>query len=423
MVKKKPQKPDNKRKNPSDDLSSNRRCVVRVEEIKFNHDSSSHTMDAINIRKNYVEEVIVPEWRRRQTRRPEQSLAAYTILDIDKNRVTIKVRFSVTPPNCTRVDIKAQGGGILGDVKPMTVNFGFGISSPEYIEIKLDRNGIKDAGVNFHDIEWQWMYRHVGRKKWYRMDRTRHRIYTVLKEPVAPWKQSPYPDTQNPWSEVLDFSCEWARGTNSLDAAAAAITTKVNLPTGEFEYDNSMGAWHYSTIRALDPSGEGGLPYSDDFYCTRYIERLKGGWGHGNLVNCTDCACMVTTFSNIVGCELWESRMEKDFHLNEIISIGSSIWGKPFPRGVSPGMFSYHEVAWKGSAELHDNIFDACLKVNGNEKDGKRTPDPEKKIPSLPLDMPFSNPGSFDYREKLVAPHTIGDCLPQPTKKTRRPVV
>ncbi|MDQ3869801.1 MAG: hypothetical protein M3250_09650, partial [Thermoproteota archaeon] len=143
--------------NHSDDLSSNRRCVVRVEEIKFNHDPSSHTNDALNIRKNYVEEVIVPEWRRRQTRRPEQSPAVYSISDIDKNRVTIKVRLSVTPPNCRRAEIKAQGGGILGDVKPMIVNFGFGISSPEYIEIKLDRNGIKDAGVNVQDIEWQWI--------------------------------------------------------------------------------------------------------------------------------------------------------------------------------------------------------------------------------------------------------------------------
>jgi len=422
MVKKKIQKPDNKRNNPSDDLSSNRRCVVRVEEIKFNHDPSSHTIDALNIRKNYVEDVIVPEWRRRQTRRPEQSPAAYSILDIDKNRVTIKVRFSATPPNCTRADIKAQGGGILGDVKPMTVNFGFGISSPEYIEIKLDRNGIKDAGVNFHDIEWQWMYRHVGRKKWYRMDRTRHRIYTVLKEPVAPWKQSPYPDTQNPSSEVLDFSCEWARGTNSLDAAAAAITTKVNLPVGEFEYDNSMGAWHYSTARATDPWGDDPTA-SDVFHCTKYIERLNGGWGFGKLVNCTDCACMVTTFSNIVGCQLWESTMELNFYLNEIISIGSSVWGKPFSDSMYPGMFNYHEVAWKGFAELHDNIFDACLKVNSNEKGTTRTPDPIKKTPSLPLNMPFDDSGSFDYREKLVAPRSITGCLPNPLRKKRRPVV
>jgi len=67
MVKKKPQKPDNKRKNPSDDLSSNRRCVVRVDAIQFNYDPSSHTIDALNIRKNYDEKVIIPEWRRKQT--------------------------------------------------------------------------------------------------------------------------------------------------------------------------------------------------------------------------------------------------------------------------------------------------------------------------------------------------------------------
>ena len=307
-------------------------------------------------------------------RRPEQSPAAYSILDIGDNRVSIKVQFSVTPPNCTRAEIKAQGGGILGDVKPMTVNFGFGITSPEYIEIKLDYNGIKDAGVNVQDIEWQWMYRHIGRKKWYRMDKTRHRIYTVLKEPMMPWRQSPYPDTQNPWSEVLDFSSEWARGTNSLDGAAAAITTKVNLPMGEFEYDWMVGNYHYSTSRVADPGGDD--PTAPDvFHCTKYIERLNGGYGYGKYVNCTDCASIVATFSNIVGCELWESRMVLNFALNEIIYIGSSKWGKPFPDSMYPGMYSYHEVAWKGSAELNDNIFDACLKVNGKEEDKKKTPD------------------------------------------------
>jgi hypothetical protein len=60
MVKKKTQKIDNKRNNPSNDSSSNRRCMVRVEEIKFSHDPSCHTIDALNIRKNYGERVIVP---------------------------------------------------------------------------------------------------------------------------------------------------------------------------------------------------------------------------------------------------------------------------------------------------------------------------------------------------------------------------
>lgn len=394
----------------SEELSSNRRCIVRVDAIKFNHDPLSQTNDALNIRKNYSEEVFVPEWIRKYSS-PEESPVAYSISDIGKNRVTIKVRFAVTPPNIRQAEIKALGGGILGDVKPMTVNFIFGISSPEYIEIKLDGNHIKDAAVNIDDIKWQWMYRCIRHKKWYKMDRSRHRIYTVLKEPVTPWKQRPCPDTQNPWSEVLDFSCQWARGTNSLDEAAAAITTKVNLPEGKMEYDDSTGDCHYS-----------GCTPGDRFSCTAYIDRLKGGPGNGKYVNCSDCASIVGTFSNILGCELWESKMGYGLYLNDIISIGSSTWGKPFSGTDYYGAFSYHEIAWKGGALLNDQIFDACLKVNSNELDATRTPNPVKKIPSLPLNILFDDPTSFDYREKLVTPSSRKDCLPLPTTKTRRAV-
>ena len=39
------------------------------------------------------------------------------------------------------------------------------------------------------------------------------------------------------------------------------------------------------------------------------LERLTGGPGLGGMVNCTDSANTVTTLSNLLGCDLWESRM------------------------------------------------------------------------------------------------------------------
>ncbi len=416
------------RTNETEESPSNRRCKVRIDAIKFNHDPFSHTNDALNIRKNFREEVTAPEWNREgEYALPEESTAAYSISDIGKNRVTIKVRFSMKSPNNTRqIEIKARGGGILGEVKPMIVNFVYGVSSPEYIEFILNDNHIGDATVNVENIKWQWMCRCIKHKKWYNIQKTKHRIYTVLKEPVMPWKQHPYPDAQNPWSEVLDFSCEWARGTNSVDAAAAAITTMVNLPVGKIEYDNINGSAHYAGPRVMDPGGDD--PCARNlFYCTFYLERLKGGHGNGKYVNCTDCASIVCTFSNILGCKLWESIMynavKDEFGLNEIMAIGSGTWGKPFKDRDSYGVFSFHEVAWKGAAELNDRIFDACMKVNGSEIGGTRTPDPIYKIPSLPLNIAFDDSSSFDYRERLVASAFIKDCLPVPTRKIRREVV
>jgi hypothetical protein len=68
-------------------------------------------------------------------------------------------------------------------------------------------------------------------------------------------------------------------------------------------------------------------------------------------------------------------------------------------------------------------VFDACLKVNGNEIEKTRTPNPGKKIPTLPLNMSFDDPDSFDYREMLVLPTSKGDCLPRSIYKVRRTVI
>jgi hypothetical protein len=152
------------------------------------------------------------------------------------------------------------------------------------------------------------------------MNKSRHRIYTVLKEPLLPWKQSPYQDTQNPWSDALDYSCNWAEGTKTLDAAEAAIITRVNLPEGGLKYNKDAGACHYTACASGDIYSTDTIV--DSFNCTAYIDRLGGGWGNGIYVNCSDCACIVATFSNILGCELWESKMGFTFFLNPIISIG-----------------------------------------------------------------------------------------------------
>ena len=55
------------------------------------------------------------------------------------------------------------------------------------------------------------------------------------------------------------------------------------------------------------------------FECTQFLDRLRGGPGLGGTVNCTDCAVIVSTFSNALGCDLWQSRMgSQQFEVNPI---------------------------------------------------------------------------------------------------------
>jgi hypothetical protein len=147
------------------------------------------------------------------------------------------------------------------------------------------------------------------------------------------------------------------------------------------------------------------------------IDRLTGGYGLGEKVNCTDSANTVSTFANLIGCDLWQSKMETTgllFSLNEIIPIGYSTWVTPFGGG-----FLYHEVAWKDACAESDNVFDGCLKV---DKDADPTKSPH--TPLLPTNMLFGDCTTMNYRLRLCRPDAYGcaRCQPQPSTRQRRPI-
>ena len=70
---------------------------------------------------------------------------------------------------------------------------------------------------------------------------TSHKLYQVLDLPTKPWEyDSNNANTQLTWTEVLDKSCEWAKGTINVDQAARRITETVNGDIG-LKYEKSDG--------------------------------------------------------------------------------------------------------------------------------------------------------------------------------------
>jgi len=143
---------------------------------------------------------------------------------------------------------------------------------------------------------------------------------------------------------------------------------------------------------------------------------MNGGIGLGEKVNCTDSANTVSTLANLLGCDLWQSRMGYSFDLNSMIAIGYTTWAVPFN-----GSFSYHEVAWKGACTVAENVFDGCLKV-----DGDADPTSAPRTPLLPVNMLFGDCTAMTYRLRLCPPTAGGcdACQPQPgTTRQRRPII
>jgi hypothetical protein len=169
------------------------------------------------------------------------------------------------------------------------------------------------------------------------------------------------------------------------------------------------------SLITYDCPGGGSSHYSlGNFDCTAFIDRLRGGIGNGVYVNCSDCATIVSTFANALGCDLWQSRMGWGFALNELLGIGSTVW----QTACGWPSFNYHEVAWEGACTAQTDVYDACLQV-----DGDSDPTSPPHVPLQPEDLRFGNPGDLLYRDRLATVAGRPNCQPQPGTRTRRPIV
>jgi hypothetical protein len=370
--------------------------MIAIEAIAFNHNAVAATHDAFNIRRNAGATVAIPEWRRFISVNPEDSPAAYAIAPTKQNDIAILVSLSSTDPGIAFIEVRVEH-----HVKARPVKFVNGSSGAVLFEL-IDPPTMHGR-VGIHDLAWHWEYRLGPHHAWHKFDITRHRIYTVLAVPTAPWQQVPFnaANTQLPWTDVLDYACRWADGATSPDLAAALVTQAVY----------ALGP----AIVTYDCPGGGSSHYSlGDFDCTSFVDRLRGGIGNGIYVNCSDCATIVASFANALGCDLWQSRMGWNFALNELLAIGSNVW----QTACGWGSFSYHEVAWEANCTANDDVFDACLRV-----DGDSDPTAPPRVPLLPQDLRFGNPGDLLYRDRLATPAGRPNCNPQPATRQRRFVI
>jgi hypothetical protein len=414
--------------------------------IKFNHDPTSARRDALNLRKNASEIVHVPEWERGISVNAADSVAAYATKEIQGNTLTIMVKLERTNLSLQSVEVRAiapppvesperllqlflspllmwpgyyyyyyqlysqflqqsSAGNVLGDVKARSVSFNAN-GETDFERFELQNVKLQSQGVGIGNIAWQWQYRVTPELPWQNFATSRHRIYSLLQTPTAPWQQFPFTreNTQLPWTDVLEYACRWATGARAPGVAATSITREIyQLGESILEYGCPIGAMTQYALFYFD--------------CTGFLERLSGGYGNGQYVNCSDCATIVSSFANALGCDLWQSRMVPQiglvFPTNPILGIGGKRWERP----CGFVGFTYHEVAWQGAALANDAVFDACLLLNGSSN-----PTQAPFVPLLPANIIFGLPGTRRYLDRLVPPLAQSNCVPQPLLRQRRVV-
>ena len=395
--------------------------MITLESITFNHHPECATRDAFNIRKNEKEFVTLPEWRQ-GTPFDQQSPAAYAIKAIGKNVITIRAKFTCQDPTIKELEVQAI------NFSPDDSSFGIGPQQPKFQSsvlpprlghsdllgrvpaqlisfsqdgelLNLEGSKVATAGVGVHVIHWEWQYRQHEKASWTTFAKTSHRIYTVLRVPKRPWLQHPYtPDnTQLPWTEVLDFACDWAKESKDPDQAAAKVTKSFRDVEKVFFISYDLSAF-YSGL---------------NFDCTAFLDLIRGGIGIGNKLNCSDCATVVSTFANILGCSLWQSTMDgtygMTFPTNPIRLFGRTCW--------RPSNFGSHEVAWKGRCTECESFFDATLELDG---DDFPTHPPQK--PLLPRNIKLGGRRDRQYLFRFLSASYPGTLEPNPKSRCHRAI-
>ena len=366
---------------------------IEITGIKFNHTPGTINTGALTIRENKTRNITVPEWT--PSKNGGDARAAYSIQDISGNTITVQALFTCDTPG-TKVKIRTTGGNLFGDVTAQEVTL-----SNNYVSFSL--SGTTLTAIDVLDIAWLWQYQLEGSTTWVDISVTFFRIYTLLSKPCAPWINSTnFNNTQLPWTEVLDVTNAWAQGATTPAEVKQMITAAVyalgETPVPIIKYDTLHGATNYAY---------------PDFQCTEFLDRLAGQYGLGSNVNCTDCATIVSSFTNILGCDLWQSVMGFSFDLRTLRAIGTKVWAVPFN-----GKFAYHEVAWEDPCDERARLYDACLELNTNRNTGAPTP-------LLPINMVFGPCTNLtDYRAYLTTSGSggCGSCLPIPGEKEHRTV-
>lgn len=379
----------------NDLLYSFKQTIYQVTAIKFNYHTGSITNDALNIRKNYSTTAPSPSWFKGVSSTYIDSPAAYTIKETQGN--TLAIRVSLKANGLSAAYVRALGGGRLGRVKETLVSFDSNGNSG-YETFELENTTFHGYGVNRYNIAWRWQWRKNSSQPWRDIVVTRHRIFIILQQPTMPWVQSTS-STSLPWTDALELACGWASGATDKDNAAALVTERYN-GSGKVSYDTSVGATFYGI---------------STYNLTEMLERLNGGPGLGEKVNCSDSANTVSTLANLLGCDLWQCVMASGFYMNPIQAIGYTVWEPPFWGG-----FGWHEVAWKGACTENDRLFDGCLKV-----DGDADPTSAPHTPLLPTNMLFGDCTTMNYRLRLCTSDANGcpNCQPQPSTRQRRPII
>lgn len=245
------------------------------------------------------------------------------------------------------------------------------------VTVRLDKSPV--PAVDRVDLVLKWRFEAKADDGWKAIPGATQeatvRVYGVLGNEMG----SAAPNL--PWVAVVDAACTKIAGKTSDPAQVRKTLVQMVYEEFGLKYDRKNGASFYTTYA----SGYAGARFD----LASFLKRSRG-----NTVNCTDCASILSTYSNMIGVKLHYAIIGYAFSLNPIMGIGSTTFGSPFDSGRYA--FNYHAVT---TPDATKTIDDATLALDG---DGDPKVAPQTKM--LVQDVSGSeyltrlSPGAPEYK-------------------------
>ncbi|MDR1495664.1 MAG: LamG domain-containing protein [Clostridiales Family XIII bacterium] len=337
---------------------------------------------SLKMRKNYQHELDTPEWTTIRHNIPgyvkggflstHTLPVAYTEEQLKNHsaKIDIKVVGPLSPAvGLTYIRIKATTNGILGDIDEQLV--------PLDTPVNVALNHSQWPGVGKFNVTYHWQYQTEG-GAWTPLAVSDLIIYAILGPPTEPWET-----LTTPWSDAMDIACAWARTQRTPEDAAGAITRTL--------HEDKLGLkqlklTYWSTNR---------YHRADGLSLGKFVQAIMEGLPESSgpeFVNCTTCARAVTLFSNLLGCNLTVTRINRPGRSDGVPYTNIKPISKENPEPWElPGSFRYHDIAFQRGVleQTFLPVYDACLKVDGTSNPWDTTTAPDARAPLLPGHHPM----------------------------------
>lgn len=247
-----------------------------------------------------------------------------------------------------------KGGAALPDGAPpirLVLEGAAAVDAPMADTVKLRLDASPVANVGRYDVTLKWKFEAKGDDGWKAIpgatQEAKVRLYGVLGNALG----TTAPNL--PWVAIVDAATAKINGATKDPVEVRKLLVQMVYEELTLKYDRRNGASYYTSYT----SGYTGARFD----LTSFLKRSRG-----NTVNCTDCASILSTYTNMVGAPLKYAIItgppgSTGFSLNPIMGIGSTTFGSPFDSGRMG--FSYHAVTSHDAAKT---INDATLALDGD---------------------------------------------------------